>query len=143
MVNTILIKMIVLCLNLVLYSSGAEEAQIDMLNSGEYAGTITYKVENKKMKVSFIDKKKSVDMMTIATVDNGLYSVKLNGETPFQADLAQYFMEIDWKNIRNINRTIRHEKDGPVKFSTSPGNLYVKHEKTTFVINKKLLLKKK
>lgn len=141
MIDTMLIKIIILSLNLIFYSSGAKKANIDMIDSGKYAGTFSYEIENNKMIVSLSQKNTTKKMMTITTVDNGLYSVKMENESPFEIDLAGYYQEIDWENIQNINKKFNITDDDTVELNTSRTNLYVQCDTQTFIISKKILLK--
>ncbi len=139
MLNTGLLEIIVLCLKIIAYSSNAQAADIDMLKDGHYQGSISYQIIQKKMHVSFTQKKKKTRLMTVSTIDNGLYSVQLNKEKPFQLDLAPYYTKLDWKNLTTSNTKIKTKHKIWLRFTASPKNLYVNYGKWTFVIHKNLL----
>jgi hypothetical protein len=143
MIDTLLLKIMVLTLKIIFYTSNADIASVDMLQYGKYLGTVSYKVEKKKMNVSFETGKEKVELMKISTIDNGLYSVELKNEKTFKFDLADYYLKLNWKKLYNINKKIQIEKKEWLKFTTSENNLYINYEKFTFVVKKDYLNKNK
>jgi len=123
------------------YSSKAPTANMDMLIDGKYRTTIEYKMVNKKMKVTSSYQNMKKDMLTVRTIDNGLYKVKLGEDRPFKVDLAQYYKKLNWKKLSTVQTRIKTKDDKWLILTTSKKNLYVSYGKYIFVINKKYIKK--
>mgnify|MGYP001548349003 CR=1 FL=1 len=142
MLNTGLLKIIVMVCKLVAYSSNPQSAEIDMLVNGQNKGKIMYVKQNKVMKIYHNSKRGKIFMMTVTRIDNGLYKVKYRKERAFKVDLAPVYMKLNWKKLYKTRKTIKLPHNENVMFIPKKKYLYVNYDKTSFSINKRLLIKR-
>jgi len=134
-----MLKAIVLALKILFYSSGLTQGSIDMLDGGRYTATVSYKTSGKTMEIYT----NSAKLMSVDTIDNGLYRVSFRDERNFKVDLAEFFTEIDFKKLRTIDKTVQSKDLGNVSFISSKNNLYIQYGRRVFIIKQEQLLKKK
>ena len=142
MLNTGLLKIIVMVCKLVAYSSNPQSAEIDMLVNGQQKGKIMYVKQNKVMKIYHKSKRGKIFMMSVTRIDNGIYKVKYRKETSFKADLASIYMKLNWKKLYATSKTIKLPHNEYLEFTPKRKYLYVNYGKTTFAVNKRLLIKR-
>jgi hypothetical protein len=136
------IKILLFCLKLVAYTSNPQSAEIDLLIDGNYQGSFSYALKDKRMIVYSVKGERKTTMMTVSTIDNGLYSVKMGEGSPMEIDLAGWFMKLDWKKLGEANKNLKLNGDVTLSLTVSRSNLYVQYDSLTFIIDKKLLKKK-
>ncbi len=143
MLNTGLLKIIILCCKLIAYSGNPQTAEFELLVGNKPMGNILYKTENKIMKIYFVAPHRKKLMLTVKRIDNGLYKARYIGETKFDVDLASVYMKFNWKKLHETKKTIKLKYNEKLKIYPKGNSIYVKYGRTTFVIKKKLLMKKK
>ncbi len=143
MINTPLIKLLVLCMKLVFYSSGADVAEIDMQHNGRSMGKLSYKVEGKKMSLVLTKKKTATKILVARTIENALYKVELPGGDTIKIDLASIYTSLNWKKLCKTKKVIKLKHGDFYKIYPKGKKLYLEYKKYTFIIDKKLLKKKK
>lgn len=142
MLQTVLIELIVFAFNLVNYTSQPGTAQIALFMDGKYNTTLEQQ-QNKAggYRITVRNRKGVQPLLRYRRIDNGLYRITVEDGTVLKADLASYYMQLNWNKLLPLNKKLRWNKETTVTLTTSKKQSIVRSGRYALYIKNKLLQK--
>lgn len=131
MLNTLFFKILLICVNV--YSFNLPKAEIEILVDGQFMGTCVIEKQQYDYNIT-IQAKGEKQTFKALFVDNALYRIEIEGEDPFMADVASFWIEMDRKNNRFPEQTLGDEESGMITIVSGEYNTYVYNEELKMTI---------
>lgn len=142
MINTQLFQMLVLLFKIFSYTSSMTEAEVDMLNYGVCNVSFSYAQTDNVLSITPFDHStaKKQEAMTIITIDNGLYKVKLPGGDEFELDMAPLYTQLDWDSFGSGKMLIKSKDSPDLVLSFGKDTIFLSNQEgTTFSLSWKYI----